>query len=74
MTASDRWQDLLNLSILISRGKETNRDSLSSGERTGNSPSLKSLCLNTGRIVVFRLNITGSQERVKSSGMKYQRG
>ena len=32
----------LNLSILISGGKETNRDSLSSGERSGRSPSSES--------------------------------
>ena len=31
-----------NLSILISGGKETNRDSLSSGERSGKSPSSES--------------------------------
>lgn len=29
----------LNLSILLSGGKETNKDSLSSGERTGMSPA-----------------------------------
>jgi hypothetical protein len=29
----------LNLSISISGGKETNKDSLSSGERNGNSPT-----------------------------------
>lgn len=29
----------LNLSILISGGKETNKDSLSSGERSGMSPA-----------------------------------
>ena len=34
---------LLNLSISISRGKETNRDCLSSGERSGRSPNLKSM-------------------------------
>lgn len=33
----------LNLSILISGGKETNKDSPSNGERSGNSSSLKSL-------------------------------
>ena len=32
----------LNLSILISGGKETNKDSLSNGERSGNSSNLKS--------------------------------
>ena len=32
----------LNLSILISGGKVTNKDSLSNGERSGNSSNLKS--------------------------------
>ena len=32
----------LNLSISISGGKETNKDSLSNGERSGNSSNLKS--------------------------------
>ena len=36
---------LLNLSILVSRGIETKRDSLSNGERTG-----KSSCLKSGRM------------------------
>lgn len=34
-----RRGDPLNLSILVSGGKETNQDSLSSGERTGKSPA-----------------------------------
>ena len=33
----------LNLSILLSGGKETNQDSLSSGERSGMRPRWKSL-------------------------------
>jgi hypothetical protein len=33
----------LNLSILLSGGRENNSDSLSSGERRGKSPKLKSL-------------------------------
>lgn len=49
----------LNLSILISGGKETNRDSLSNGERSGNSSNLKSkipLLYEMGfRIVAFQL-------------------
>ena len=36
----------LNLSISISGGKETNKDSLSNGERSGKSSSLKSLVDN----------------------------
>ena len=43
----------LNLSISISGGKETNRDSLSNGERTGKSPACKSPALGW-RIVVWR--------------------
>ena len=35
----------LNLSISISGGKETNKDSLSNGERSGKSSSLKSRVL-----------------------------
>ena len=34
-----RREDPLNLSILLSGGKETNKDSLSSGERRGKSPA-----------------------------------
>ena len=37
---------LLNLSILVSRGIETKRDSLSNGERTGKSSCLKSRLLS----------------------------
>ena len=34
-----RWDYPLNLSILLSGGKENNSDSLSSGERNGRSPA-----------------------------------
>ncbi|WZZ14910.1 hypothetical protein YC2023_107999 [Brassica napus] len=34
-----RWDHPLSLSISISGGKETNKDSLSNGERTGKSPA-----------------------------------
>ncbi|KAF6197458.1 hypothetical protein GE061_020213 [Apolygus lucorum] len=34
-----RWDSPLNLSILVSGGKETNQDSPSSCERTGKSPA-----------------------------------
>ena len=47
----------LNLSISISGGKETNRDSLSNGERSGNKPRSgisRSAQDLTGRIVVWR--------------------
>lgn len=43
----------LSLSISISGGKETYKDSPSNGERTGNSPALKSGGLAV-RIVVWR--------------------
>jgi hypothetical protein len=46
---------LLNLSILIRRGKETNRDSLSSGERNGISPSRR----NVGLIVHYSVPCKG---------------
>ena len=48
----------LNLSISISGGKETYKDSLSNGERTGNSPALKSGGLAV-RIVVWRSVLCG---------------
>ena len=38
----------LNLSILIRGGKETKRDSLSSGERNGTSPARRVACLIAG--------------------------
>lgn len=41
----------LNLSILIRGGKETNRDSLSSGERNGIGPSRRIIGLNVYRSV-----------------------
>lgn len=50
--ASNKTDDLLNLSILISRGNERNIDYLSIGERRGNSTNLKSLELRFQRIVV----------------------
>ena len=47
-----RQEHPLNLSILLSGGKETNQDSPSSGERSGKSPTCKSgTC---PRIVVYR--------------------
>jgi hypothetical protein len=44
----------LNLSILISGGKESNSDFLSSGERRGRSSALKSEGVHPFRIVAFR--------------------
>jgi len=62
----------LDLSILISAGRENNRDCLSNGERTGKSPNLKS---RRSRIVVERLagllRVAGPE---KSAGRQRQRG
>lgn len=48
----------LSLSISISGGKETNKDSPSNGERTGNSPSLESGG-SVVRIVAWRSVLSG---------------
>lgn len=48
----------LNLSISISGGKETYKDSPSNGERTGNSPALESGG-SVVRIVVWRSVLSG---------------
>jgi len=50
---SFKIDNALNLSILLSAGKETNWDFISSGERTWNSPRFK-ICgsSETHRIVV----------------------
>jgi len=50
---SYKIDNALNLSILLSAGKETNRDFVSSGERTRNCPRFK-ICRfsETYRIVV----------------------
>lgn len=42
-----------NLSILVSGGRETNQDFLSSGERTGNSPALNRAVVTIAGDVVF---------------------
>ena len=70
-----RWDDIffcglrssethpLNLSISISGGRETNRDSLSNGERSGNMPrsEISRLAIVTaGRIVVWRGGLSRS--------------
>ena len=67
----------LNLSISISGGKETNKDSPSNGERSGNSSSLKSLAgaareLWPGeaawpRLSLSKLTWKGTSERVRGS-------
>ncbi|KAK8616860.1 hypothetical protein V6N13_116830 [Hibiscus sabdariffa] len=48
----------LSLSISISGGKETYKDSLSNGERIGNSPASESVALCV-RIVVWRSVLSG---------------
>jgi hypothetical protein len=67
----------LNLSILISGGKETNRDSLSSGERSGRSPSSESGRAHLSiapRIVVSRLASRTRSREQKSLGKGRQGG
>ena len=66
----------LNLSILISGGKETNKDSPSNGERSGNSSSLKSPAFHAGELwpgeaavpglVLSKLTWKGTPERVRA--------
>ncbi|GFT34484.1 hypothetical protein NPIL_368901 [Nephila pilipes] len=51
---SDRRDYPLNLSILISGGKENNSDSPSSGERTGRSPA-PNPCLEQGNVAFGRV-------------------
>lgn len=48
----------LNLSILLSGGKETNKDFLSSGERTGMSPALNPAVLPPGNVVFGRVQLS----------------
>ena len=53
----------LNLSISISGGRETNRDSLSNGERSGKKPRSeisRSAIVTAGRIVVWRGGLSRS--------------
>lgn len=69
-----RRDHLLNLSISISRGKETNKDSPSNGERSGKSSSLKSLAVDASELwlgeaagpwpVLSKLTWKGTSERV----------
>ena len=66
----------LNLSILISGGKETNKDSPSNGERSGNSSSLKSLAVTVRELwpgeaavpglLLSKLTWKGTSERVRA--------
>jgi hypothetical protein len=50
--ASNKAENLPNLSILLSSGKERNIDYHSIGEKSGKSPNLKSLVPRYQRIVV----------------------
>lgn len=64
-TTSARREHPLNLSISLSGGKETNRDSLSSCERTGNSPAPNPSCQCTpGNVALGRARSTA---RTKAS-------
>ena len=63
----------LNLSISISGGKETNQDSLSNGERTGNSSNFKSRMLASANCS-FQKRYPHEGGRSKLLGTAYQRG
>ncbi len=63
----------LNLSILISGGKETNKDSLSNGEWSGNGSSLKSLLLATANCSLEK-RFPGGSTLPKLLGTAHQRG
>ena len=62
----------LNLSISVSGGKEINRDCLSRGDWTGNSPNLESPFFER-RIVISRSH-KGQADRIIISLMGRQRG
>src|SRR5215468_9372431 len=58
----------LNLSILLGGGKETNKDSLSSGERTGRSPARNPARRRSGRCRVWEAPLSrGAVRRVQVS-------
>ena len=71
---SDQARSPAELSISISRGKETNKDSPSNGERSGKSSSLKSLAVDASELwlgeaagpwpVLSKLTWKGTSERV----------
>lgn len=52
----------LNLSILLSGGKETNQDFLSSGERTGKSPAPNPAVPPQGNVVFGRIRLSRDVE------------
>jgi hypothetical protein len=58
----------LNLSILLGGGKETNKDSPSSGERTGKSPARNPARRRAGRCRVWEAPLSrGAVRRVQVS-------
>ena len=63
----------LNLSILISGGKETNKDSLSNGEWSGTSSNLKSLLLATANCSLEK-RFQGECAVLKLLGTAHRRG
>ena len=63
----------LNLSILISGGKETNKDSPSNGEWSGKSSSLKSLLLATANCSLWKY-CQGKVSVLKLLGTARRRG
>lgn len=63
----------LNLSILLSGGKETNQDSPSSGERTGKSPAPNPAVV-TGRREMWRLGGSASPEVSRRVQVLLERG
>lgn len=58
----------LNLSILLSGGKETNQDFLSSGERTGKSPAPNPAVPPQGNVVFGRVRLS-RRRRVASKSI-----
>ena len=64
----------LNLSISISGGKETNQDSLSNGERSGNSSSLKSPAPSVGELWPGEAAVVPGWRRRSRPGKARRRG
>lgn len=71
------WDYLLNLSISLSRGNETRKDSLSNGERNGKSSSPNPLVYSTsGECGVWEVCFLTGADMLKSIGiwLRSQRG
>jgi hypothetical protein len=61
----------LNLSISLSGGKETKRDSLSNGERTGKRPALNPLSrVGSGKCGVWEIYFLAEASVPKSVGIR----